>query len=190
VRRNGQRDRLRAANPAARLWKKFTTPGFGAGRNVRFGDLDGDGVIDMLFAQNVPRVQGGAFDHIRALTAVTLDGRVLWQSGRPDPRNGLLTNDTPFQINDVDGDGREDVVLVRDFKLQDHVDAVAVGNFSADPKAAPRVYWSSSNEAFLMLDLQGNILKHTLVGHTQTAAVGKFRDDVPGLQYVVDPPAR
>jgi hypothetical protein len=68
-------------------------------------------------------------------------------------------------------------------KLQDHVDAVAVGNFSADPKAAPRVYWSSSDEAFLMLDLQGNILKHTLVGHTQTAAVGKFRDDVPGLQY-------
>ena len=30
-------------------------PGFGAGRNVRFGDLDGDGQLDMLFAQNIPR---------------------------------------------------------------------------------------------------------------------------------------
>jgi hypothetical protein len=35
-----------------------------------------------------------------------------------------------------------------------------------------------------MLDLKGNVLKHTLVGHTQTAGIGKFREDVPGLQYV------
>ena len=68
-------------------------------------------------------------------------------------------------------------------KLKDHVDAVAVGNFSADPKAPPRVYWATSDEGFIMLDLKGNILKHTIVGHTQTAAVGKFRPDLPGLQY-------
>jgi rhamnogalacturonan endolyase len=295
--REAELARLRAANPRPRLWKKFATKGFGAGRNARFGDLDGDGALDMLIAQNIPRVRGDAFDHISALTAVTLDGKVLWQSGRPDPRNGLLTNDTPFQIHDVDGDGASDVVLIRDFKLQvldggtgavkrwtwmppipadaparpyelysgdsivfaaltgperrdillkdryrsfwafsrdlrplwqgsddtghypypfdvdgdgrdelfighslwdhagqrqwtlagklgDHVDALSVGNFSADPKAPPRVYWSSSDEAFVMLDLQGQILKQVRVGHTQTAAVGKFRDDVPGLQYV------
>jgi hypothetical protein len=290
--------RLRAGNPAPRLWRKFDTPGFGAGRNVRFGDLDGDGVTDMLIAQNVPRVRGDAFDHISALTAVTLQGKVLWQLGRPAPGNGLLTNDTPFQVHDVDGDGRNDVLLVRDFKLQlldgrtgalkqwtwmppmpptaasrpyalysgdsivfarltqgagrrdivlkdryrhfwafsrrleplwqgaddtghypypfdvdgdgrdelfighalwdhagrrlwshegrmkDHVDALAVGNFSPDPKAPPRVYWSASDEAFVMLDLQGNILKQHRVGHTQTAAIGKFRPEVPGLQYV------
>jgi rhamnogalacturonan endolyase len=292
--------KLRAGNPVPKLWKKFSTPKFGAGRNVRFGDLDGDGVVDMLIAQNIPRVSGDAWDHISALTAVTLDGKVLWQSGRADQRNGLLTNDTPFQIQDIDGDGKNDVVMIRDFKVQvldgrtgkvkrwvwmpampanakvkpyemysgdsiifanltgnaksgrrdfllkdryrhfwafsrdlkplwsgeddtghfpfpfdtdgdgrdelfighsmwdhkgrrlwshdgklgDHVDAVAVGNFTADPKAQPRVYWSSSDEAFVMLDLEGNILKHVRVGHTQTAAVGKFRPDLPGLQYI------
>jgi hypothetical protein len=289
--------RLRAQNPAPRLWKRFRTPGFGAGRNVRFGDLDGDGAVDMLIAQNIPRVRGDAFDHISALTAVTLDGKVLWQLGRTAPGNGLLTNDTPFQVHDVDGDGQNDVLLVRDFKLQlldgrtgkvkrwvwmppipatatsrpyelysgdsivfanltgepgrrdfllkdryrhfwafsrdlqllwqgaddtghypypfdvdgdgrdelfighslwdhagqrrwshegrmkDHVDALAVGNFSSDPQAPPRVYWSSSDEAFVMLDLQGNVLKQARVGHTQTAAVGKFLKDMPGLQY-------
>ena len=116
--REAELARLRGANPQPKLWKKFDTPGFGAGRNVRFGDLDGDGVPDMLIAQNIPRVQADAFDQISCLTAVTLDGKVLWQSGRPDPRNGLLTNDTPFQIHDIDGDGRNEVVVARDFQLQ------------------------------------------------------------------------
>lgn len=110
--------KLREENPKSKLWKKFDTPGFGAGRNVRFGDLDGDGVPDMLIAQNIPRVQGDSFDQISCLTAVTLDGRILWQSGRPNPRNGLLTNDTPFQIHDIDGDGRNEVVVARNFQLQ------------------------------------------------------------------------
>ena len=110
--------RLRDGNPRPKLWKKFDTPGFGAGRNVRFGDLDGDGQMDMLIAQNIPRVRGDAFDAISCLTAVNLNGKVLWQVGRPDPRNGLLTNDTPFQIHDIDGDGSTEVVLVKDFRLQ------------------------------------------------------------------------
>jgi rhamnogalacturonan endolyase len=298
--RNDQLAKLRSEYPAPKLWRKFATPKFGAGRNVRFGDLDGDGKLDMLIAQNIPRVAGDAFSHISALTAVNLEGKVLWQSGRADPRNGLLTNDSPFQINDIDGDGRNDVVMIRDFKLQildgrtgkvkrwvwmpatpanakvkpyatssgdsiafvnltggprgvrrdlllkdryrhvwayshdlkplweveeetghfpfpydvdgdgrdelfighgmydhtgkriwshdgelkDHVDAVAVGNFTADPQAPPRVYWSSSDESFVLLDLKGKILRQERVGHTQTAGVGKFRPDLPGLQYL------
>jgi hypothetical protein len=117
VSRDAELARLRDANPKPQLWKTFATPGFGSGRNARFGDLDGDGRMDMLIAQNIPRVRGDAFDHISCLTAVTLDGRILWQLGRPDPRNGLLTNDTPFQIHDIDGDGRNEVILVRDFQL-------------------------------------------------------------------------
>src|SRR5690242_12750367 len=33
---------LRLDNPQPKLWKKFDTPNFGACRNARFGDLDGD----------------------------------------------------------------------------------------------------------------------------------------------------
>ncbi len=110
--------KLQASNPQPKVWKKFSVKGFGAGRNVRLGDLDGDGQLDMLIAQNIPRVRGDAFDHISAMTAVTFDGKVLWQLGRPDVRNALLTNDTPFQINDMDGDGKQDVVMIRDFQLQ------------------------------------------------------------------------
>jgi hypothetical protein len=288
---------LRDGNPRPKLWKKFDTPRFGAGRNVRFGDLDGDGVPDMLIAQNISRIRGDAFDAISCLTAVTLDGKVLWQLGRPDPRNGLLTNDTPFQIHDIDGDGRNEVVMARDFQLQildgatgkvkrwtwmpkappakeksyelvsgdsivflnlsgdkrrhellvkdryehfwvynnrlellwqgseqtghypypfprgsdgrdevaigyslwapdgkrlwtqgttlkDHADGVMIGNLSGDPQGAPRMYASGSDEGFIMFDLDGKVLKQVRVGHNQSPAAGKFRMDVPGLQYM------
>ena len=116
--REAELARLRAENPAPVLWKKFETPLFGAGRNVRFGDLDGDGHADMLIAQNVRKAWRNSFDHISCLTAVNMDGKVLWQIGRPDPYNDVLANDTPFQIHDTDGDGKSEVVMVKDFKIQ------------------------------------------------------------------------
>ncbi len=116
--REAELARLRADNPLPKLWKKFETPGFGAGRNVRFGDLDGDGRVDMLIAQNVRKAVKNSFDHISCLTAVTLDGKVLWQIGRPDPYNDVLANDTPFQVHDLDHDGRAEAVVVKDFKIQ------------------------------------------------------------------------
>jgi rhamnogalacturonan endolyase len=158
--RQTELNRLRSANPAPVVWKKFETPGFGAGRNVRFGDLDGDGHLDMLIAQNVPKVRGDAFDHISCLTAVTLEGRVLWQQGRPNPKNGLLTNDNPFQIHDLDGDGKAEVVLARDFRLQ-----VLDGATGAVKKAVwlpavpadtqPRPYDVNIGDSILFLDLSG-----------------------------------
>ncbi len=118
AKREAELAELRAQNPRPKLWKKFETPGFGAGRNARFGDLDGDGQTDMLIAQNVRKASQNSFDHISCLTAVTLDGKVLWQIGRPDPYNDVLANDTPFQIHDIDGDGAAEVVMVKDFKIQ------------------------------------------------------------------------
>src|SRR6185503_5721943 len=84
---------LQEENPKPKLWKKFETPLFGAGRNVRFGDLDGDGVPEMVFAQVVSKVDTGNFVECSCLTAVTLEGKVLWQIGKPDNRHGLLTSD-------------------------------------------------------------------------------------------------
>jgi hypothetical protein len=118
AKRQAEEAALQAANPKPKLWKKFDTVKFGCGRNVRFGDLDGDGRLDMLFAQIIAKVDSGNFVEASCLTAVNLDGKVLWQIGKPNPRNGLLTSDTPFQIHDVDGDGKNEVILVKDFKLQ------------------------------------------------------------------------
>jgi rhamnogalacturonan endolyase len=51
------------------------------------------------------------------------------------------------------------------------------GNLSGDPQAPPRVCASAS-------DLDYKILNHVRVGHNQSPSVGKYRTDLPGLQYV------
>lgn len=106
-----------AANPKAVLWKKIRTDGFGVGRNLRFGDLDGDGKIDILIGQVRHHGPKDRNSELSCLTAVNLDGKQLWQAGEPDPWKDHLNNDVAFQIHDLDGDGRNEVVYVMNMEL-------------------------------------------------------------------------
>ena len=71
-----------------------------------------------------------------------------------------------------------------DDDLQQHSDAVALGNFSGDPKGPIRAYSAASDEGFVVFDIQGKILKRQQIGHTQSPVTGKFRMDLPGLQIM------
>jgi len=110
--------RLQDSNPEMVVWKKIKTSGFGVGRNLRFGDLDCDGQTDVLIGQVVhhawPR---DSHSELSCLTAMTLDGKILWQTGEPDPEKNHLTNDVGFQIIDLDNDGRNEVVYCRNFQI-------------------------------------------------------------------------
>ncbi len=118
ARREAELERLRAENPKPKLWKKFRIAPWGAGRNARFGDLNGDGQTDMLIAQNVRHAYDNSLAQISTLAAFTFDGERLWTRGRPDAYNDVIAHDTPFQIHDIDGDGAEEAVLVQDFKIK------------------------------------------------------------------------
>ena len=105
-----QEKRLIAANPKMVLWKKISTQGFGVGRNLRFGDLDGDGQLDVLVGQVVHHGPSDSNSELSCLTAMTFDGKKLWQTGQPDSWKNHLTNDVAFQIHDLDGDGKNEVI--------------------------------------------------------------------------------
>lgn len=109
---------LQESNPHMVVWKKIKTSGFGVGRNLRFGDLNGDGGFDVLIGQVVhhawPR---DSHSELSCLTAMTFDGKMLWQIGKPDPEKNHLTNDVGFQITDLDNDGKNEVVYCMNFEI-------------------------------------------------------------------------
>jgi len=89
------------------LVSSFETRDFGA-ETVRVGDLNGDGAPDLLFVQSVYGSR-----EITCLTATTILGEVLWQSGQPSSANGRVYSDLPVQIHDWDNDGVSEVLFVR-----------------------------------------------------------------------------
>lgn len=119
-RRERELHELRERYPKPTLWKQIDTRGFGTGRHIRFGHLRGDDRLDMVLAQNL-KVQpaNGDYGTVRCLTAIDLDGNVLWQFGEPgtEPDAGMLTADLPVQIYDIDGDGHDEVLCLKNFKL-------------------------------------------------------------------------
>jgi outer membrane protein assembly factor BamB len=108
------------------LVSSIETREFGS-QHVLIGDLNGDGAPDLLF------VQGGYEDvgetactrEIRCLTATTISGEVLWQSGEPSLKNGCWVG-LPVQICDWDNDGESEVLYIRQ--------AIYAEMYPSDPK--------------------------------------------------------
>ncbi len=125
--REAEQKNLQGQNPKMVLWKKFKTEGlinkvqkvrdFGVGRNLRFGDLNGDGDLDVLIAQVNNHGPKDRNSEIGCMTAMTFDGDILWQSGMPDPWKDNQTSDVGVQIHDLDNDGDNEVIYCRDFEL-------------------------------------------------------------------------
>ncbi|MCG3199921.1 MAG: hypothetical protein GHCLOJNM_04449 [bacterium] len=115
--RESEEEALQTANPLPIVWKKVKTNGFGVGRNIRFGDLNGDGEVDLLIGQVVHHGPKDRNSELSCLTALTLAGKKLWQLGEPDPWKSELTNDVAFQIHDLDGDGKNEVLYCMNMEL-------------------------------------------------------------------------
>jgi rhamnogalacturonan endolyase len=283
--------------PRPVLWRSFDLGAGACSRAIRFGDVDGDGELEMLMAQCVQR---GGSDNIAGLTCLTackLNGETLWQIGEPNREHGVVTADLPVQLHDIDGDGALEAVYCKDFMLRvvdgrsgalkyeaptplcsvqdavgspdnifarlngdalffadlsgsgtrreilvknrygriwaldrdlrllwshscptghspyvadidgdgrdevlvgstlldaqgqvlwhwptnDHVDTAAIIKLAED--AAPIVILASSDDGLYFLSLDGRLIRNETIGHAQDLAVGRFRDDRPGLQF-------
>jgi len=117
-----RRDRIAAKQreqypqPQKRL--ELNIDGYIAGRQIRFADLNGDGREEVILAMP-DFVEGEQWTYrvLACLTAMDLDGNVLWQIGTPPRERHIITSDLPFQAADIDGDGRVEVVACFTDKL-------------------------------------------------------------------------
>ena len=105
------------AQPSPKLWRKIMTPQFGTDRNLRFGDLNGDGQMDILIGQVFHHGPTDNNSELGCLTAIELDGKVLWRLGTPDRWGNHLTNDVAFQVHDIDGDGKAEIIYCKGQEL-------------------------------------------------------------------------
>jgi hypothetical protein len=116
---------------SARLRNQFSVEAFGGGI-LKLADIDGDGEPELLILQSAGQLRCAFYTAPRlgldecdralyCLTAVRLDGTVLWQDGTPYDRPGI-----PFSshggsqmvaVDDIDGDGQTEVLIIRNEHL-------------------------------------------------------------------------
>lgn len=107
--------------PKMSLWRKIDLQNFGTSRQVRFGHLTGTDEWFIVLAQAQKRVHRDAYAHISCLTAIDLDGNILWQKGEPSENSavlGKISADMPFQVYDINGDGKDEVIWGHNFEIQ------------------------------------------------------------------------
>lgn len=106
-----------AQYPALECMRKIDLKDFGSGRQLRIANSNGK--IIFLIAQHQKRMIRDSFARLSCLTAFDLEGEVLWQIGDPNPSpdNTLISCDLPFQIADINGDGRLEVIYSMDFEV-------------------------------------------------------------------------
>lgn len=97
------------ADSVPRLVRKIEFRDYGS-RHIRLGDLNSDGLPELLLVQADPSTA-----YITCLTAIDLEGKILWQVGSPDIRNSYYKGDN-VQIFDLDHDGRNEVIYNSDEK--------------------------------------------------------------------------
>lgn len=120
IRERWAEEEAMAGQPKMKLWKKLDLKNFGTSRQIRFGHLTGDGTWQIVLAQMQKRVSRDAYGFISCLTAIDTDGRVLWQKGEPSGQAeqlGKVSADMPFQVYDIDGDGKDEVIAGWDFQI-------------------------------------------------------------------------
>jgi hypothetical protein len=97
-----------------RLLAEVDVRGHACGRQLRFADLNNDGRDELLFA--VPATHKGQqwpYQTLTRLSAMTLDGKVLWERGQFAENSGAITCDLPVQAADR-GRGMEIVAAFTD----------------------------------------------------------------------------
>jgi len=95
-----------------------------------------------VLAQYTGMLNGGDFPVLSCLTAIDLDGSILWQWGEPSRDHGIIPADLAFQVHDLDGDGSPEVVCCRNFEICVLDGATGEPKLTAPtPKPGPMATW-------------------------------------------------
>jgi len=127
--------------PVVEPWRIVAIDAEYGGQWIVAGDVDGDGEIEIVSAQNCNQND----DHFTSAVVVQkLDGSVLWRWGDPKLGRRKIHHDVACQIHDLDNDGTNEVVLAGDRQLVvlDGRSGKQVGGFAIDRHASDCVVFA------------------------------------------------
>ena len=94
---------------------KLNIAAAGSGCQMRLGDLDNDGRLELVLIQPDVIADDRYFPHsVAAATAFSLEGDILWQIGTPAGDIPACNANLPAQIYDFDNDGSNEFLCVMD----------------------------------------------------------------------------
>lgn len=98
--------------------KKIDLGVFGTGRQIRFAHKP-NGEVFFIFAQHQKLIMRDSFAQISSLSAIDQNGKVLWTIGEPNNSidNTRISCDLPFQVADINNDGKDELIYSRDFYI-------------------------------------------------------------------------
>ncbi len=98
--------------PLIKPWKTISLDPAYRGGWVVVADLTGDKIAEIVSARN--GVPGKDIHYTSSVVAQRLDGSLLWKWGEPKNARNAIHHDVACQIHDIDGDGRNEVVVAAD----------------------------------------------------------------------------
>ncbi len=110
-------DEKMSSYPKLKCIHKINLKNFGSGRQLRIRLIDGKPIF--LIAQHQKRMIRDSFARLSCLTCFDINGNILWQKGEPNncKDNTLISCDLPFQIADINNDGKYEVIYSMDFMV-------------------------------------------------------------------------
>ena len=143
----------------------------GGSCGIRFGDLTGDGRMDLLFIRPDTVSDERYFPHsIVCATAFSLDGELLWQVGNPEYDSPSVKCELPVQIYDIDRDGKNEVILIMNGKI-----LILDGKSGETKKSAP-LPESYACDSITIADLEG-------AGYAQNILIKNKRSKIFALDF-------
>ena len=104
--------------PQLKCINKIDLKNFGSARQLRIAMTDNGPIF--ILAQHQKRFCRDSFARLSSMTAFDYHGNVLWTIGEPcnSNDNTLISCDLPFQIADINNDGKKEVIYSMDFEVR------------------------------------------------------------------------
>ncbi len=133
------------------LSARIDVSSLGKGLNLRLGDINGDGLLEILIIQPKKTQDDRFFPHeIKFIAAYSKSGELLWQIGEPDTESEFSEEfNLPCQIFDIDNDGNNEVLYISDGEF------IVLDGMSGNTKKKYPLPSPDASDAIIVADLEG-----------------------------------